>query len=306
MEVVNTPSPELALTNRAFVSAADLRRLLDSIALVGEALVLTIRYPYSISLVHLSYLWLWLVGAFVGSIVWQGETEKNVTDLSGDVDNGQRTHGDDSDLHVIIFDEIDAICKVNHLYPLLHILLYFHLFKLSQHMRMSCIFPVSVDRELEGSNVEHCLMVDAIWHSDLDGHNQSCKALKVTYAYLNEAARIKNYSGAELEELTPAFGASTDNLERCRLLEYVAVGPHYSNLISQTLLVLLKRVPPKKCRIGWIAEEIHYLTDVREQKFLSGEGTEHMDYSSIDNDEMLDDHWSREANYNAEKYFEED
>lgn len=24
-------------------------------------------------------------------------------------------------------------------------------------------------RELEGSNVEHCLMVDAIWHSDLDG-----------------------------------------------------------------------------------------------------------------------------------------
>lgn len=66
MEVVNTPSPELALTNCAFVSAADLRRLLDSIALVGEALVLTIRYPYSISLVHLSYLWLWLVGAFVG------------------------------------------------------------------------------------------------------------------------------------------------------------------------------------------------------------------------------------------------
>jgi hypothetical protein len=37
--------------------------------------------------------------------------------------------GDDSDLHVIIFDEIAAICKVNHLYPLLHVLLYFHLFQ---------------------------------------------------------------------------------------------------------------------------------------------------------------------------------
>ena len=49
------------------------------------------------------------------------------------------------------------------------------------------------------------------------------------------------------------------------------------------------------------------LTDAMEQKFLSGEGTEHMDYSSIDSDEMLDDHWSREANYDAEeKYFEED
>ena len=43
-----------------------------------------------------------------------------------------------------------------------------------------------------------------------------------------------------------------------------------------------------------------------QQKFLSGEDTEHMDYSQIDNDEMLDDHWSREANYHAEKYFEED
>ena len=44
-----------------------------------------------------------------------------------------------------------------------------------------------------------------------------------------------------------------------------------------------------------------------QQKFLSGEDTEHMDYSQIDNDEMLDDHWSRGANYHAEeKYFEED
>jgi hypothetical protein len=39
--------------------------------------------------------------------------------------------GDESDLHVIIFDEIDAICKVNHLYPLLHIL-YFPLISSSR------------------------------------------------------------------------------------------------------------------------------------------------------------------------------
>lgn len=69
-----------------------------------------------------------------------GETEKNVRDLFADAEQDQRTHGkggtcrpiilidilpvlipyfvnllfagDQSELHVIIFDEIDAICKV--------------------------------------------------------------------------------------------------------------------------------------------------------------------------------------------------
>ncbi|GKV50892.1 hypothetical protein SLEP1_g57572 [Rubroshorea leprosula] len=41
-----------------------------------------------------------------------GETEKNVRDLFADAENDQQTRGDQSDLHVIIFDEIDAICKV--------------------------------------------------------------------------------------------------------------------------------------------------------------------------------------------------
>jgi hypothetical protein len=54
-------------------------------------------------------------------------------------------------------------------------------------------------------------------------------------------------------------------------------------------------------------DQLEQFTYVMQQKFLSGEDTEHMDYSQIDNDEMLDDHWSREANYDAEeKYFEED
>ena len=34
-----------------------------------------------------------------------------------------------------------------------------------------------------------------------------------------------------------------DDIER--LLEYVPIGPHFSNLIVQTLLVLLKKLPPK-------------------------------------------------------------
>ncbi|KAH0933535.1 hypothetical protein HID58_010652 [Brassica napus] len=42
-----------------------------------------------------------------------GETEKNVRDLFADAEQDQRTLGDASELHVIIFDEIDAICKVH-------------------------------------------------------------------------------------------------------------------------------------------------------------------------------------------------
>jgi len=44
-----------------------------------------------------------------------------------------------------------------------------------------------------------------------------------------------------------------------------------------------------------------------QQKFLLGEDCEHLDYSKIDNDQTLDDHWQREANHDAEeKYFAED
>ncbi|KAG6554896.1 hypothetical protein Mapa_003480 [Marchantia paleacea] len=31
----------------------------------------------------------------------------------------------------------------------------------------------------------------------------------------------------------------------CRIIEFVNIGPRFSNLILQTLLVLIKRVPPK-------------------------------------------------------------
>ncbi|XP_013614547.1 PREDICTED: vesicle-fusing ATPase-like [Brassica oleracea var. oleracea] len=41
-----------------------------------------------------------------------GETEKNVRDLFADAEQDQRTLGDASELHVINFDEIDAICKI--------------------------------------------------------------------------------------------------------------------------------------------------------------------------------------------------
>ncbi|PRQ27773.1 hypothetical protein RchiOBHm_Chr6g0308851 [Rosa chinensis] len=49
-------------------------------------------------------------------------------------------------------------------------------------------------------------------------------------------------------------------------------------------------------------------TYIMHEKFLLGEDHEYLDYSKIDNDETLDDHWQqREANHDAEeKYFDED
>ncbi|WOL12964.1 Coiled-coil domain-containing protein [Canna indica] len=54
-------------------------------------------------------------------------------------------------------------------------------------------------------------------------------------------------------------------------------------------------------------DQLEQFTHIMQQKFLAGEDTTYLDYSLIDNDERLDDHWIKEANYDAEeKYFEED
>lgn len=48
-------------------------------------------------------------------------------------------------------------------------------------------------------------------------------------------------------------------------------------------------------------------TSMMQQKFMSGEDHQHLDYTKIDNDETLDDHWLREIGLDAEeKYFGED
>ena len=40
-----------------------------------------------------------------------GASEENIRNLFADAEKDQATKGEESDLHVIIFDEIDAICK---------------------------------------------------------------------------------------------------------------------------------------------------------------------------------------------------
>jgi len=56
-----------------------------------------------------------------------------------------------------------------------------------------------------------------------------------------------------------------------------------------------------------LEDRMDQFTYIMQQKFLLGEDQEHLDYSKIDNDETLDDHWQREANIDAEeRYFADD
>ncbi|KAL8053720.1 hypothetical protein ABFX02_05G091600 [Erythranthe guttata] len=55
-----------------------------------------------------------------------------------------------------------------------------------------------------------------------------------------------------------------------------------------------------------IEERLEQFTSVMQHKFLSGKDEQHLDYSKIDEDETLDDHWMKEANQDAEeKYFDD-
>uniref|UniRef100_A0A6N2KG05 Vesicle-fusing ATPase n=1 Tax=Salix viminalis TaxID=40686 RepID=A0A6N2KG05_SALVM len=335
-----------------------------------------------------------------------GETEKNVRDLFADAENDQRTNGDQSELHVIIFDEIDAICKsrgstrdgtgvhdsiVNQL-----------LTKIDGVESLNNVLLIGMTnrKDLLDEALLRPGRLEVQVEISLPDENGRLQILQIHTNKMKEnsfispdvnlqelAARTKNYSGAELEgvvksavsfalnrqlslddltkpvdeesikvtmedflhalhDIVPAFGASTDDLERCRLngmvdcgdrhkhiyqramllveqvkvskgspmvtcllegpsgsgktalaatvgidsdfpyvkiisaetmiglqestkcarivksplsiiilddierlLEYVAIGPRFSNIISQTLLVLLKRLPPKGKRL---------------------------------------------------------
>ncbi|XP_075646611.1 uncharacterized protein LOC142617592 [Castanea sativa] len=48
-------------------------------------------------------------------------------------------------------------------------------------------------------------------------------------------------------------------------------------------------------------DQMDQFTYIMQQRFLLGEDHEHLDYSKIDNDETLDDHWQREASHDAER-----
>ncbi|OMO65152.1 hypothetical protein COLO4_31469 [Corchorus olitorius] len=227
-----------------------------------------------------------------------GETEKNVRDLFADAENDQRLHGDESDLHVIIFDEIDAICKsrgstrdgtgvhdsiVNQLLTKidgvesLNNVLLIGMTNRKDLLDEALLRPGRLEVQVEISLPDENGRLQILQIHTNKMKENSFLAPDVNLQEL--AARTKNYSGAELEgvvksavsfalnrqvsmddltkqvdeesikvtmddflnallEIVPAFGASTDDLERCRLNGMVDCGDRHKHIYQRAMLLV--------------------------------------------------------------------
>ncbi|GMY37369.1 vesicle-fusing ATPase-like [Fagus crenata] len=227
-----------------------------------------------------------------------GETEKNVRDLFADAENDQRSRGDDSDLHVIIFDEIDAICKsrgstrdgtgvhdsiVNQLLTKidgvesLNNVLLIGMTNRKDLLDEALLRPGRLEVQIEISIPDENGRLQILQIHTNKMKESSFLAPDVNLQEL--AARTKNYSGAELEgvvksavsyalnrqlslddltkpvdeesikvtmddflnalhEIVPAFGASTDDLERCRLNGMVDCGDRNKHIYQRAMLLV--------------------------------------------------------------------
>ncbi|KAL2344033.1 hypothetical protein Fmac_005318 [Flemingia macrophylla] len=227
-----------------------------------------------------------------------GETEKNVRDLFADAEQDQRTRGDESDLHVIIFDEIDAICKsrgstrdgtgvhdsiVNQLLTKidgvesLNNVLLIGMTNRKDMLDEALLRPGRLEVQVEISLPDESGRLQILQIHTNKMKENSFLAPDVNLQEL--AARTKNYSGAELEgvvksavsyalnrqlsledltkpveeenikvtmddflnalhEVIPAFGASTDDLERCRLHGMVECGDRHKHIYQRAMLLV--------------------------------------------------------------------
>ncbi|EPS64806.1 n-ethylmaleimide sensitive fusion protein, partial [Genlisea aurea] len=226
-----------------------------------------------------------------------GESEKNVRDLFADAEHDQRTKGDQSDLHIIIFDEIDAICKsrgsnrdgtgvqdniVNQL-----------LTKIDGVESLNNVLLIGMTnrKDLLDEALLRPGRLELQVEINLPDENGRLQILQIHTNKMKEnsflspdvnleelAARTKNFSGAELEgvvksavsfalnrqlsmddltkpvdeenikvtmddfrnavvEVTPAFGASTDVLDRCRVNGIVDCGTRHEFIYQRTMLL---------------------------------------------------------------------
>lgn len=226
-----------------------------------------------------------------------GETEKNVRDLFADAEQEQRTRGDESDLHVIIFDEIDAICKsrgstrdgtgvhdsiVNQLLTkidgveALNNVLLIGMTNRKDLLDEALMRPGRLEVQVEISLPDESGRLQIIQIHTNKMKENSFLSPDVNLQEI--AARTKNYSGAELEgvvksavsyalnrqlnmedltkpvdeesikvtmedflnavqEVRPAFGASTVDLERCRLNGIVSCGGKHEHIYKRAMLL---------------------------------------------------------------------
>ncbi|OIV94352.1 hypothetical protein TanjilG_21692 [Lupinus angustifolius] len=227
-----------------------------------------------------------------------GETEKNVRDLFADAEQEQRSRGDESDLHVIIFDEIDAICKsrgstrdgtgvhdsiVNQLLTKidgvesLNNVLLIGMTNRKDMLDEALLRPGRLEVQVEISLPDENGRLQILQIHTNKMKENSFLAPDINLQEL--AARTKNYSGAELEgvvksavsyalnrqlsledltkpveeenikvtmddflnalhEVIPAFGASTDDLERCRLHGMVDCGDRHKHIYQRAMLLV--------------------------------------------------------------------
>ncbi|XP_072954190.1 vesicle-fusing ATPase [Typha angustifolia] len=227
-----------------------------------------------------------------------GETEKNVRDLFADAENDQRTQGDQSELHVIIFDEIDAICKsrgstrdgtgvhdsiVNQLLTKidgvesLNNVLLIGMTNRKDLLDEALLRPGRLEVHVEINLPDENGRLQILHIHTNKMKENSFLAPDVSLEEL--AARTKNYSGAELEgvvksavsfalnrqismddltkpldeesikvtmddflhalqEIIPAFGASTDDLERCRLNGIIDCGERHKHIYQRAMLLV--------------------------------------------------------------------
>ncbi|KAH7842449.1 hypothetical protein Vadar_005405 [Vaccinium darrowii] len=226
-----------------------------------------------------------------------GRSEKNVRDLFADAERDQRTQGDQSGLHVIIFDEIDAICKsrgstrdatgtndsiVNQLLTKidgvesLNNVLLIGMTNRKDLLDEALLRPGRFEVQVEITLPDENGRVQILQIHTNKMKKNSFLAPDVNLQEL--AARTTNYSGAELEgvaksavsfaldrqlslddltkpvdeksikvtkedflnalnEVRPAFGASTYDLERCRLNGMVDCGARHEHIYKRTMLL---------------------------------------------------------------------
>ncbi|KAH7676371.1 vesicle-fusing ATPase protein [Dioscorea alata] len=221
-----------------------------------------------------------------------GETEKNVRDLFADAEADQKAKGDQSDLHVIIFDEIDAICKsrgstrdgtgvhdsiVNQLLTkidgvesLNNVLLIgmtnrkdlldealLRPGRLEVHVEINLpdengrlqILQIHTNKMKENSFLAADVSLEELGiGAELEGVVKSAVSFALnrqismddlTKPLDEESIKVTmdDFLHA-LEEIVPAFGASTDDLARCRLNGIVDCGERHKHIYQRAMLLV--------------------------------------------------------------------
>jgi vesicle-fusing ATPase len=231
-----------------------------------------------------------------------GQSEENIRALFSDAEAEYKAKGDDSDLHIIIFDEIDAVCKsrgsVNSGTGVHDSIVNQLLTKIDGVDALNNILLIGMTnrRDMLDEAILRPGRLEVHIEIGLPDEAGRMQILKIHSAKMSEneflgqdvdvadlARRTKNFSGAEieglvksavsfalarqvdfqnlgameideenvkiehadferaLEEVTPAFGASTDTFERCRLNGIISPGEKFEKL-HHTCRALVEQV----------------------------------------------------------------